>query len=516
MKKLPIGIQDFENLRTGDYLYVDKTEGYFNVFNNGVFFFLSRPRRFGKSLMLSTLKYLYQGKKELFKGLWIEDKWDWDKTYPVIYIDINDAVTKGGADLATSLMHIVSRQAETNSISLEAKDPGNAFRELIEKLGSREKVVILVDEYDKPITDYIEFPKISEEHVSILKSFYGALKSKDHFIHKAIISGVSKYGKVSIFSELNNLADLTLSTDSNTICGYTQADLEHYFTEYFPGLMKEYQLSEKELLSWIKNWYNGYSWNGKAEETLYNPFSILKLFYYRRFANYWFETGTPSFLTHLLARDKIRPEQLEQLTTQETIFFSSDLYNLDVISLLVQTGYLTIKKVILHPSQTRFILAYPNTEVRLSFTNYILAEYMHVSATSIGTDIVINLQNALWEKNWTLFFEKINQVFAAVPYKLFNNNEAYYHSLVHVMLTLTGHLVLSELMSNKGRIDTVLETDDFIVIFEFKMDSSAEAALNQIHEKNYAERYKLNNKEILLAGVNFDSGKRSVVDWKIE
>ena len=516
MKKLPIGIQDFEKIRTGDYLYVDKTEVYYNVFNNGVFYFLSRPRRFGKSLMLSTVKYLYQGKKELFKGLWIEDKWDWDKTYPVIYIDLS-AINTRKSTLEIGLMSQIKMNADLYDVSLSFNDAASCFYQLIHELGSgSEKCVILVDEYDKPITDYINEPEISGQHVAELKAFYGVLKSSDNFIHKTIISGVSKYGKVSIFSELNNLADLTLSTDSNTICGYTQADLEHYFTEYFPGLMQEYQLSEKELLSWIKNWYNGYSWNGKAEETLYNPFSILKLFYYRRFANYWFETGTPSFLTHLLARDKIRPEQLEQLTTQETIFFSSDLYNLDVISLLVQTGYLTIKKVILHPSQTRFILAYPNTEVRLSFTNYILAEYMHVSATSIGTDIVINLQNALWEKNWTLFFEKINQVFAAVPYKLFNNNEAYYHSLVHVMLTLTGHLVLSELMSNKGRIDTVLETDDFIVIFEFKMDSSAEAALNQIHEKNYAERYKLNNKEILFAGVNFDSGKRSVVDWKIE
>lgn len=515
MKALPIGIQDFEKLRQDDYLYVDKTEYYYHIFKEGTFFFLSRPRRFGKSIMLSTLKYLYQGKKELFQELWIEDKWDWDNIKPVIYIDVNDAVTKGGANLAESLMIIIARQAELNNVELTARDPGNAFRELIEKLGEREKVVILIDEYDKPITDYIEQPKISEEHVGILKSFYGALKSKDHYIYKAIITGVSKYGKVSIFSELNNLTDLTVSYNSNMICGYTQADLEFYFRDYFQRLKNVYQITEPELLYWIKTWYNGYSWNGNPDETLYNPFSILKLFYHQRFENFWFETGTPTFLTKLMARDKISPEKLEQLTTFETVFSSSDLYNLDVLSLLVQTGYLTIKKIILNPAQTRFILSYPNKEVRLSFSNFLLAEYMHVTPTSVGTDIVIDLQNALNEKNWPAFFEKINQVFATVPYSIFNSNEAYYHSLVHVLLTLTGNLVLSEVLTNKGRIDSVLETEDFVVIFEFKMDGSADQALKQIHAKGYGERYSKSGKDLFIIGVNFDSGERKIVDWML-
>ncbi len=269
------------------------------------------------------------------------------------------------------------------------------------------------------------------------------------------------------------------------------------------------------MLYWIKTWYNGYSWNGDPDETLYNPFSILKLFYHQRFENFWFETGTPTFLTKLMARDKISPEKLEQLTTFETVFSSSDLYNLDVLSLLVQTGYLTIKKIILNPAQTRFILSYPNKEVRLSFTNFLLAEYMHVTPTSVGTDIVIDLQNALNEKNWPAFFEKINQVFTTVPYSIFNSNEAYYHSLVHVLLTLTGNLVLSEVLTNKGRIDTVLETESFVVIFEFKMDGNAETALKQIYSKGYNERYAKSGKDLFLIGVNFDSSERKIVDWMV-
>jgi hypothetical protein len=516
MRPLPIGIQDFGSLISRDYLYVDKTEHYYNVFKEGKYYFLSRPRRFGKSLMLSTLKYLYLGKKELFKGLWIENKWDWEKVYPVIHVDLSKVDTKNST-LQYGLMSQMKEHAERFGIELEGVSAADCFRELIYALGQGDlKLVVLIDEYDKPITDYITEPEISKKHIGELKAFYGQLKSSDPYLHKVVITGVSKYGKVSIFSDLNNLTDLTISPDCSMICGYTQPELEHYFRPYFKKPMQSYGLSEIELLSWLKIWYNGYSWNGVESESVYNPFSVLNFFYHARFNNYWFETGTPTFLTELMKINKIRPETLEMLTTTETIFSTSDLYNLDVLSLLTQTGYLTVKKVILNPAQTRFILAYPNKEVRLSFSNFILAEYTGKTAPSVETDIVIKIQDALTERNWDQFFELSNAVFATVPYSIFNNNEAYYHSLVHVLLTLTGHLVLSEVMTNKGRIDTVLETEEMVVVFEYKIDSSPELALAQIHEKKYAERYSNAKKELISIGVNFDTEKRRITGWVVE
>jgi len=516
MKTLPIGIQDFEKIRTGDYLYVDKTQYYQQLFALGTFYFLSRPRRFGKSLMLSTLKYLYQGKKELFKGLWIEDKWDWDKTNAVIHVDLSKINTRKST-LEKGLMQQIQAHADSYGIELKNNDAATCFQELIIKLAyNGQEVVVLIDEYDKPITDYINEPEISGQHIKELKSFYGILKGSDHYLHKVIITGVSKYGKVSIFSDLNNLNDLSISPHSNMVCGYTQGDLEYYFQPYFKAIMIAYELTEEELLQWIKIWYNGYSWNGVAQETMYNPFSILNFFYHQRFNNYWFETGTPTFLTELMVRDKISPETLEQFVATESIFSTGDIYNLDVLSLLMQTGYLTIKNIKLSPVQTRYTLGYPNKEVRLSFSNFLLAQYMGNTPTKVGTDIVIELQNAIHQKNWSALFDLINKVFASVPYQIFNKTEAYYHSLVHVTLTLSGYLVLSELSGNRGRIDTVLETEDIVIIFEFKMDSTPQIALAQIHEKKYSERYAKADKPLVLIGVNFDSQERTIKDWIVE
>jgi hypothetical protein len=517
MKALPIGIQDFESLRSGGYLYVDKTECFYDVFKHGTYYFLSRPRRFGKSMMLSTLKYLYQGKKDLFKGLWIEDKWNWDKVYPVIYIDINDAVTKGGANLAESLMIIISNQANQHEIELTAKDPGNALRELIHRLGAADsKCVVLIDEYDKPITDYITEPEISEQHVKELKSFYGILKGSDQYLHKVIISGVSKYGKVSISSDLNNLNDISMKADAAKICGYTQEELEYVFKDYFIKASEKFKSPLSEIFAVVKNWYNGYVFDDELTAKLYNPFSILNFFDKYQFKNYWFETGTPTFLTKIISEEKIDPARLEYLKATDIMFKSADIEHIDILSLLYQTGYLSIKDIVGQYDRRRYILGFPNYEVRSSFMTYLLSEYLSESPTLVSSDIIVKIQDALWERDWDSFINVLNHVFATVPYQIFNTNEAYYHSLVHVALTLSGHLVLSEVLTNKGRIDTVLETDDLVVIFEFKMDSSPELALQQIHEKKYAERYAKSAKDLLLIGVNFDSVQRRISNWKLE
>ncbi len=509
MKNLPIGIQDFEKLRESDYLYIDKTESYIKSILSGKYFLLNRPRRFGKSLMISTLSYLYQGRKDLFTGLWIENNWDWTNIHPVIYLDINNTITRGGGTLKEGLMIIFRQQAHSYGVELESDVPGYAFHELIEKLADKgKKVVILVDEYDKPITDYITNPEIANEHSKILKSVYGALKSKDKYIEKAIITGVSKYGKVAIFSDLNNLFDLTLYEDANEICGYTEVEILNNFEDYLLKACDKFKISMETLMEWVRSWYNGYCWEGKNK--IYNPFSILNFFQTLKFQNFWFDTGTPTLLSEILFKEKYQPEILEYLQSDDMIFNSADINHIDVLSLLFQTGYLTIKEVTGPFYDPVYTLGYPNNEVRISFNSYLLAAYTDSNPTHVGAAFMVHLKNALREKDWTSFFATTNSVFATVPYTVFQNTEAYYHSLVHVMLTMTGNLVLSEVLTNKGRIDSVLETEKMVVIFEFKMNSNAEKALSQIHEKGYPQRYGKKDKELILIGVNFNSENKCI------
>jgi hypothetical protein len=515
MNALPIGIQDFEKLRTGNYLYADKTEYYFNIFEKGTFFFLSRPRRFGKSLLLSTLKFLYQGRKDLFKGLWIEDKWDWEIVYPLIRIDLSEVNTRKGT-LENGLMIQVREHAQFYGLELKGTDAASCFRELIQLLGAGEqKCVVLIDEYDKPITDYISEENIALQHVKELKSFYGILKGSDHYLHKVLVTGVSKYGKVSIFSDLNNLNDISMKAETAKICGYTQEELEHYFGDYIKKGVEKFKISIAELLTSIKRWYNGYTFDDELSAGLYNPFSILNFFDKYQFKNYWFETGTPTFLTELISKEKIDPVRLEYLKATDIIFSSADIEHVDGLSLLYQTGYLTIKDISGHYENRRYVLAFPNHEVRISFMTYLLAEYAQESPTLLSADVIVKIQDALWQKDWQAFIDVLNYVFSTVPYQIFNSNEAYYHALVHVTLTLTGNLVLSEVLTNKGRIDTVLETESFVVIFEFKMDGNAETALKQIYSKGYNERYAKSGKDLFLIGVNFDSSERKIVDWMV-
>jgi hypothetical protein len=513
MKALPIGIQDFEKLRSADYLYIDKTALYHNVLKGGTFYFLSRPRRFGKSLMLSTLKYLYQGKKELFKGLWIADNWDWSKTNPVVHLDLNKVNTRT-ALLTDGLSQLVTEISDEYQIRLQSSDYIGKFRELISRLAELfGKVVILIDEYDKPITDFLLENERAEAHVKDLKAFYSQLKSSDAYIHKVLVTGVSKYGKVAIFSDLNNLFDLTLYDKANEICGYTEAEIRQYFKDHIVAAAEKYKVSEDQLIEWLRNWYNGYSWEG--EHKIYNPFSILNFFKTLKFQNFWFDTGTPTLLSELIIQSKYKPQILEYLQTDDIIFNSADLNHIDVLSLLFQTGYLTIKEIAGSPYDPVYILGYPNNEVRISFNSYLLAEYTNSNPTYVGSTYMVEIKNAIKNENWQLFFETLNALFSTVPHHIFGNTEAYFHALTHVVLTMSGNLVLSEVLTNKGRIDAILESDEAVIIFEFKLDKSAEEALKQIEDKDYATRYTKVNKKLIKIGVNFDSEKRQVGEWKL-
>jgi hypothetical protein len=307
-----------------------------------------------------------------------------------------------------------------------------------------------------------------------------------------------------------------MKADAAKICGYTQEELEYVFKDYFIKAAEKFKSPLSEIFAVVKNWYNGYVFDDELTAKLYNPFSILNFFDKYQFKNYWFETGTPTFLTKIISEEKIDPARLEYLKATDIMFKSADIEHIDILSLLHQTGYLSIKDIVGQYDRRRYILGFPNYEVRSSFMTYLLSEYLSESPTLVSSDIIVKIQDALWERDWDSFINVLNHVFATVPYQIFNTNEAYYHSLVHVTLTLSGYMVFSEVITNKGRIDTVLETDDLVVIFEFKMDSSPELALQQIHEKKYAERYGKKDKELVLIGVNFDSAKRSITAYKVE
>ena len=340
MKKLPIGLQDFARLREEDYLYVDKTELLYQLATGGVYYFLSRPRRFGKSLLVSTLAELFQGNQALFEGLWIHDRWDWSKTYPVLDFRFNKSSYKISG-LETFLYEELADRAKTYGIILEKSSYPAQLEELIIGLSRQHgQVVVLIDEYDKPILDYLHDVEQAKAHREVLKNFYSVLKPLDPHLRFVLLTGVSKFSRVSIFSELNNLLDLTIYSDYATLLGYTQEELEHYFAERIDQLAPQFG-GRADLLNQIKQWYNGYSWD--AKHFVYNPFSILNFFAKKSFENFWFETGTPTFLIKLLNRE--RQYDLEDVQARPLVFSSFELERIQPLALLFQTGYVTIKAV---------------------------------------------------------------------------------------------------------------------------------------------------------------------------
>jgi Predicted AAA-ATPase/PD-(D/E)XK nuclease superfamily len=511
MKNLPIGIQTFEKIRKEDFLYVDKTEQIHRLITSGDYFFLSRPRRFGKSLTLSTIRAIYEGKRDLFEGLWIHDKWDWQQTRPVVHIQFNEIgyATNG---LEKALYNTLAKQASKYGLSLHAEGYDQQFAELIEKLAEQSgKVVVLIDEYDKPLIDYLEKEDlpIAFAHQKILKNFYSILKSADPYIELLLITGVSKFSKVSIFSDLNNLIDLTLDPSVADLTGYTQTELEGTFPEWIALCLEKKLAPDREsLLAKIKIWYNGYTWD--TETFVYNPFSILNFFRMRSFEDYWFKTGTPNFLIKKLKETGFF--NLTEIQASTSLLESYSLDNLDVRSLLFQTGYLTIHQ---HDRDRNFFtLGYPNREVEQALTNHLIGALLNQSPT-LSVSPVLRLEEALVGNDVARVIAVINAMLKDVPSLLFDGkSEHFYHALVHLHFRYLGFFIQSETHSSDGRMDAVVHTPTHIYVLEFKIDQSAEAALQQIHKKDYAARFRADGKPIVGIGINFDTEKHRVADWE--
>lgn len=498
--KYPIGIQDFRELREGGYVYVDKTAHIHQMLAGGKYFFLSRPRRFGKSLLLSTIKELYAGSRELFEGLWIEDQWGWEQTNPVIWIKFSSQGVKT-MGLEAALHKMLGEAAQGLGIELQESHYDQKLKELIAKSATSRKVVLLIDEYDKPIIDYLEDVDQAENNRDVLKNFYSVLKDSDPYLELVFITGVSAFSKVSIFSDLNNLENITLSPSAFTLLGITQEELSRFFS---------HQLAKVDAEK-VKTWYNGYSWG--SEEKVYNPFSLLRFFKDGgSFKNYWFETGTPTFLVKEMKRQAYYNIGETSATANDLSNF--DLRRLNPITSLFQTGYLTITHY--EPEDLLYTLDYPNVEVKHSLQEILLNEYLDYPRQG-ALPRVVELRNALRQKDIGRVINIINAAFAEIPGELWKGKtEHFYHAVTHLLFSLLGTYIHSEVRSAKGRCDALVQTDDYIYAFEFKLDKSAEEALRQIREKGYLAPYVDSPKEKIAVGVNFSSEERRVVEWKVE
>lgn len=498
--KYPIGIQSFRKIREEGYVYVDKTRQIYDLMGHGNYFFLSRPRRFGKSLLLSTLYELYTGQEALFRDLWIHAHWDWQAApRPVIWLKFAqiDFKTKG---LEAALLAEVHRIAKELGVSLSEDTLKSSFSELLYEVGRSQKAVLLIDEYDKPIIDYLDDTPQAEANRDVLKNFYSVLKDADPYIEFLFLTGVSAFSKVSIFSDLNNLSNITLSPQGYTLLGITQEELD----TVFETPMQAHDRSK------VREWYNGYSWGG--EERLYNPFSILRFLQSGQYQNYWFETGTPTFLVREMRKHRFFNMSGFQTAINDLVNF--DYARLNPISVLFQTGYLTI----LHydPELLIYTLDYPNREVRSSLEQLLMSEYMDYPPQG-ALPRVVNILQALRHRDLEAVVDILNAAFAEIPYEHWQKeNEHFYHALIHLTFSLLGAYTRSEVHTTRGRCDALVETADYLYAFEFKLDRPVSEALRQIREKGYLSAYADNPKEKIGVGVSFSTEQKGIVDWAVE
>ena len=517
-RMLPIGIQDFKELRSRNCVYIDKTEIVHKLITEGKYYFLSRPRRFGKSLLISTLNEIYEGNQELFKGLFIYDKIEWKKR-PVIRIDFSRSKYKEiglNAAIAKTILHNAGRYGITlrSESQLLKENLGNVLGELIEKLNEKtgEKVVVLIDEYDKPIIDYLTDIEKAEENREILRDFYGIIKPMDPYTEFVILTGVSKFSKVSIFSELNNLEDITTNKFFGAIVGLTKEEINANFQDYEQEILENLNLSKKEFDKKLKLWYDGYSWDNRNR--LYNPFSVLNFFKNQELKNYWFATGTPTFLVNFIRDHGVRPKDMEEMKVNSIFFDKFELERLDVKALMFQTGYLTIKGV---DEYGFFILDYPNKEVRDSFVGHLLSSYSEKDISDIS-QLTVNILKSLNENSIEDFKENINALFSSIPYEIFiKDEEAYYHSLIYLIIKMIGVYIDAEVSMLRGRSDVVIKTKDYLYVIEFKMlPKTPKDALSQIKERGYADPYKTDKREKFMIGVSFDGKKKKFEEFEVE
>ena len=508
----PIGIQDFEKLREGNYLYIDKTQLIYELASGFGYYFLSRPRRFGKSLLISTMEAYFLGKKELFKGLAMEQlEQDWT-VYPVLHLDLNTGDYNEKGSLESVLNDTLSWWENCYGTSPTETTPALRFngivRRAFEKTGR--KVVILIDEYDKPLLNSIGNPELQDHYRSQMKAFYSVMKTQDKYIKFGFITGVTRFSKVSIFSDLNNFTDISMDPRYVEICGITEKEIHDNLDAEVEELAIANDLTQEECYTQLKDYYDGYHFRQNSVG-IYNPFSLLNTLSSKVFSDYWFETGTPTFLVELLKKSNYNLNELvESEVTTSTL---SDIGNMDrnPISVIYQSGYLTIKGY--DKRFESYLLGFPNREVEKGFTRYLSKSFTKMDNTNAFDikNFVLELEAGKVES----FMRRLETLFADNDYRVQGNQELYFQNVLYVFFKLLGFYVEVERPTSDGRMDMIVKTDDYIYIFEFKLDKSADEALQQIEDKGYALPYATDQRRLYKIGVNFSSERRCIGDWKI-
>ena len=517
MKPIATDTYNFERLMTDGYTYVDKTEVLYPLVNKsiGSQFFLSRPRRFGKSLLISTFKSLFQGRRDLFKGLAIDSlEYDW-KTYPVLHLDMGSMQRPTVEEFEDFLCRSLDRLANEHEVEIsDSKIPADKFISLCDALAAKsphKQFVMLVDEYDKPLLGTLNTPEVIKFR-DALKSFYSVIKTKESLMRFTFITGISKFSKVSIFSDLNNLIDISMSAQFATLLGYTHDEVKRFFPDWIEKLAKTLGVSSDEAFDEIVKWYDGYKFHHSAEPVI-NPVSLGLCLRDSEFKTYWSSTAVPTFLVDLL---KKRPLNLQLVGIDESTLDAYEPTALNPVTLLYQTGYLTISGFRQRGTQRTYSLDFPNMEVRNSFNTSLARGYVNIDENHLGS-----LQNrcidALYDDRLDVFFETLKVFFANIPYDISSHApEETYQAVFCAILYFIGVGVTPEVRTNEGRIDAVMETPDHVYVMEFKRDKSAAEAMAQIKEKKYYERFLGAGKKITLVGVSFDSDKRTIAEWVTE
>ena len=514
-KELPIGVQTFEKIIKGNCKYVDKTALIYRMTHEYSYVFLSRPRRFGKSLLTSTLEAYFLGRKELFEGLMImELETEWKK-YPTFHLDLNVGKYESAESLVEVLDNfLVPLEKEYGKDSTD-KSLAMRFRGLIQRAAEQEgrPVVILVDEYDKPMLNAIGNPQLQEAFRSELKAFYSVLKSQDRYIKFAFLTGVTKFGKISVFSDLNHLFDISMTEDFETICGFTEQEIRDNFNEDVAALAQKNEITIVEAYSQFKENYDGYHFNRFQTKGMYNPFSVLFTFKNLRFNDYWFETDTPTYLVTLLQNYNYRLDELTQEQVTSDVLNSIDPSSQNPIPVIYQSGYLTISGY--DEEFELYSLGFPNREVERGFTRFLIPYYTPLTENN-GPATLTQMVRDIRSGNVEAFMQRLQAIFADTDYRIVGKRELYFQNAVAVIFKMLGFSLQTERPANGGRMDMVVKTSAYIYIIEFKIDKSAEAALQQIKEKGYHLPFTTDSRPTVLIGVNFSSETWGISEWQKE
>ena len=524
LQLLPLGVQDFSILREGDYLYVDKTSLIYELTHTQRAVFLSRPRRFGKSLLLSTIRYYFLGRKDLFSGLAIEQLEEQSKApwaeYPVMYFSLASGEFMEKDGLAKKLRTSLNDFEEKYELPHDEVTLAIRFAKALENANKKtgRKVVVLVDEYDNPLLKNMTVnPQQEEANRNLYKAFFATLKDCDEYLRFYMFTGVTKFSKVSIFSDLNQLTDISMADEYAEICGITKQEIEDNFDLYIQNLSKKFGSSRDKILSELKRMYDGYHFSSSGEG-MYNPFSLLHCFNEKKFGNYWFESGTPTFLINKLNASKFDIRQFtDEVKVSESEIKDYRPENADPVPLFYQSGYLTIKSW--NRKQNSYKLTFPNAEVKYGFLNSLAPSYLHVEDKPAPFNIDI-LDDAVEEGDTEGMKKWFTALFALLPYPTGADTEVIteqnFQNVIFMALTMMGKYARTEVHSAKGRADCILEADDYVYVFEFKRDVSAAEALKQIEEQGYAAPYSADKRKLFKIGVNFSSAERNITEWEVQ